>query len=917
MTVPNLFPTRASNLRLAVIGEAPGKDEEQAGRPFVGASGRFLAALLSRAGTSYESCFFGNISQHRPPNNDISLFSWDGPEITHGLASLTNDIATFAPNCVLLLGNTALKAAKDPFRAHPLTPNRFSFKNANWRGSLFSGLGPFDGRKCLCSYHPAYCLRDYGCTPFLMLDIEKAVREAAQPRLNLPLRNISVDLSLGALLAELRRLREQKRLVACDIEGGVSTLSCISFADSPNSAFIVPFFRKDGSRCWPLDQELRLLRATAEVLEDPEVPKVMQYGLYDSFVLHYSYGIVVRGFVQDTMFKHWELYSELAKDDDKRTKSAKRGMGLAVQASIYTDEPYYKGDRKSQDDKTFFEYCCRDSLVTYEICDKLEQIFHGPGGRGLSRTDLASMRQHYEFNCSLLPVFRYLMWRGIRYDHVLARTRRDLLARAKCEAQARLNGLTGHGFSWKSQSEILSHATALMGLKRAKIFSFDDLAANSTKAYRESAVRLRDLMHQRAPDLSVLGEIEDLCEVSLNTDSPKQFIPFLYETLKLPVQYKEDKETKELRPTADYEALIKLARFVSQTPSDTRLPLIQTAIDIRAVDTRRGMLEIGHDQDGRIRCGYNPVGSNTGRVSCSESPTGSGYNLQTIPNYTSKADAPGGLLGDRDLFLSDPGYWFFQCDLSGADGWTVAAYSAMLGDRNLLEDYLAGLKPANILALILRGMANENSSREHFTSLRKKVSKDDWDYFACKRVQHGCSYLEGGLTVSRNIFKDSEGKFYLSPAECEKLKEAFFSRYRGIRLWHDWVARRLRERPVLIAASGQVRQFFGRRDEILTKAVAFEPQANTTYATNLALLRLWTDPENRLGPVNRPILRIEPLHQVHDAVCGQFRKEDTAWATAKIKSYFDNPLKIAGQNITIPFEGGFGPSWGNLKEGTI
>jgi hypothetical protein len=669
---------------------------------------------------------------------------------------------------------------------------------------------------------------------------------------------------------------------------------------------------------------------------------------------------------------------------------------------------------------------------------------------------------------------------------------------------------------------------------------------------------------------------------------------------------------------------------VSQTPSDPRLPFINAAIDIRAVDTRRGMLEIGHDQDGRIRCGYNPVGSNTGRVSCSESPTGSGYNLQTIPNYTSKADAPGGLLGDRDLFLSDPGYWFFQCDLSGADGWTVAAYSAMLGDRNLLEDYLAGLKPANVLALILRGLATEGSTRDSLLALKKKVSKDDWDYFACKRVQHGCcvtqehevltkdgwkgiqdvedreeilvyqqetgncwfekpthwtrefysgplcvfegtafslrctpnhrillddkglkvrtakecltkksgripysgkfiggyesvpsklicaihadgclssngkniqfhfkkerkikrlrallvgrafheylcadgstlfsvpitldlarggirpgkqmlewtgsamqdyaneienwdgcrqgqnirffsanadflhwartiihmsgkgsvyqgtrmsgfgsvihqasvnnrsfawlnsmerkeeqasemifcptvstgfffvrrnkhisitgnSYLEGGLTVSRNIFKDSEGKFYLSPAECEKLKEAFFSRYRGIRLWHDWVARRLRERPVLIAASGQVRQFFGRRDEILTKAVAFEPQANTTYATNLALLKLWTDPENhsirgicqdnraqtqtRDMQSNRRIyLRIEPLHQVHDAVCGQFRKEDTAWATAKIKSYFDNPLKIAGQSITIPFEGGFGPSWGNLKEGAI
>ncbi len=136
----------------------------------------------------------------------------------------------------------------------------------------------------------------------------------------------------------------------------------------------------------------------------------------------------------------------------------------------------------------------------------------------------------------------------------------------------------------------------------------------------------------------------------------------------------------------------------------------------------------------------------------------------------------------------------------------------------------------------------------------------------------------------------------------------------------------------------QVRQFFGRPDEILTKAVAFEPQANTTYATNLAMFRLWTDPDNRStrqvlpSQDQRPSefvespqssgaircrLRIEPLHQVHDALCGQFRKTDTSWASGKIKSYFNNPLTIAGQQITIPYEGGYGGSWGSLNEGKL
>jgi hypothetical protein len=332
-----------------------------------------------------------------------------------------------------------------------------------------------------------------------------------------------------------------------------------------------------------------------------------------------------------------------------------------------------------------------------------------------------------------------------------------------------------------------------------------------------------------------------------------------------------------------------------------------------------------------MRFSYNIVGSNTGRTQCSKSATGRGRAGQGVPNYTSVADAPGGILGDRDLFMADEGCYVAQMDLKGADGWTVAAYAAMLGDPTMLDDYRSGLKPANILACMLRGYAIPHD-RGELRALCKKIDKDDWDYFACKRVQHGCSYLEGALTVSRNILKDSEGKLVMSIKECEKLKELFFHRYPGIRRWHNWVQQRLSERPILVAASGQVRHFFGRPDEIITKAVAFEPQANTTYATNLALQKLWNDPDNRRNMLHRtdilgsersvmsPMLApfiVEPLHQIHDALFVQFLIEDTPWATDKIERWFDNPLLIAGQLITIPFDGAYGVSWGNTKAGKV
>jgi len=927
--VPNKFPSYTSGLRLALIGEAPGRDEVQFGAPFVGASGRFLATLLSRAGVQKDACYLGNVSQYQPPNNDITKFLWHGDEIQHGLYQLTQDLVAFKPNLVVLLcdlGNIPLKAAKDC--ASPMT-KKHAFSVTNWRGSLFLGNeGPFKGMKCMATYHPAFCLRDSGSAPFLQLDLRKAVREAASPLLNLPQRNFLINLSEEEIIFRFRQIRKDKISVAFDIEGYVDAMTCISFATSPQEAFIL-----DCDKMSPL-----LWQEMAFVLEDPEVPKVLQNELYDTFVLHYSYGIRVQGKSNDIMIKHWGLYSELAKEDKtmsdsesattKKKTRGKGGLSLAIQASLYTDEPYYKYERKIEDKETHHIYCCRDSAVTKECCLAQQAAFDGLNGWDQVRTakERELIKEHYKFNMGMLNVMLYMELRGIKYDVKRAATRRQDLLKALHEAQAKLNVITGHGFSWtKGIDEIKNKAQEVMWTKKGD---------RPYKEHIESVKRLETLIKTSSPSLATIGEIEDLCEVSLNVDSAKQFQRYLYEILKLPVQM-SDVRGQEPHVTSDYEALLKLSRWCQQNTKTEAFAIVQKAIEIRALGTRAQMLGISADKDGRIRCGYNLVGSNTGRITCYESPTGSGYNLQTIPNYTSTKEAPGNVLGDRDLFVADNDCWLFQCDLSGADGWTVAAYSAMLGDPNMLLDYKAGISPFKILTCMLRGWKVPDD-RQEIAQLVKKIGKDDWDRFACKRVQHGGSYLEGGLTISRNILKDSEGKLYMTSTECDGLKNYFFTRYWGVRKWHDWIARRLKERPILVAASGQVRQFFGRPDEILTKAVAFEPQANTTYATNLAAWRLWSDDENRYSQTNTKgermdcvaipnttrtlagvSLRIEPLHQVHDALIGQFRKSDTHWAVPRVRSYFDNPLVIAGQTITIPFEGNFGVSWGNLNEGKI
>lgn len=54
---------------IVFIGEAPGKNEDLQGKPFVGAAGKFLNAMLEAAGMDRSDVYITNIVKYRPPNN--------------------------------------------------------------------------------------------------------------------------------------------------------------------------------------------------------------------------------------------------------------------------------------------------------------------------------------------------------------------------------------------------------------------------------------------------------------------------------------------------------------------------------------------------------------------------------------------------------------------------------------------------------------------------------------------------------------------------------------------------------------------------------------------------------------------------------------------------------------------------------
>ncbi|MGC8698969.1 MAG: uracil-DNA glycosylase [Candidatus Acidifodinimicrobium sp.] len=88
---------------LMILGEAPGKFEDIAGRPFIGMSGKFLTKYLEKAGIRREEVFVTNAVKCRPPNNRKPK----AEEIETCRPYLISQISIVKPKLILALGVSA------------------------------------------------------------------------------------------------------------------------------------------------------------------------------------------------------------------------------------------------------------------------------------------------------------------------------------------------------------------------------------------------------------------------------------------------------------------------------------------------------------------------------------------------------------------------------------------------------------------------------------------------------------------------------------------------------------------------------------------------------------------------------------------------------------------------------------------
>lgn len=91
------------NAEIMFIGEAPGRNEDLKGEPFVGVAGKILSEALEYAGLSRDDVFITNVVKCRPPNNRIPLEE----EKNSCQQYLTAELDIIKPKIICILGNTA------------------------------------------------------------------------------------------------------------------------------------------------------------------------------------------------------------------------------------------------------------------------------------------------------------------------------------------------------------------------------------------------------------------------------------------------------------------------------------------------------------------------------------------------------------------------------------------------------------------------------------------------------------------------------------------------------------------------------------------------------------------------------------------------------------------------------------------
>jgi uracil-DNA glycosylase family 4 len=349
--MPNYIPgTGDPNAKLAVVGEAGGREEDELSTPFVGPTGKLVDQCLEYAGIDRKNCWLTNVVKYRPPDNDLTRLPEIGVNLEDQIEKLHAELNEINPNCILAYGETALKALTN-------------YKGIlSYRGSI---LPSKIGIKVVPTIHPAALLQsDSSMLPwknlaFIKEDTKRAVQQSNFPDINRPARYPVIARSSLDLIRFIENNDTPEHKLVVDAETFKTYAQCFGLAFNSHSSICVPTFdnrieKHELARLWAILHDL---------FSDSQYKIIAQNSKFDEKRAR-QLGIPFHDLWFDIPMAWHLLYSEFPKK-------------LAFLTSLLTEEPYYKDEGKEIDPKNidkWFLYNCKDGYTEFEVYEKVHEM---------------------------------------------------------------------------------------------------------------------------------------------------------------------------------------------------------------------------------------------------------------------------------------------------------------------------------------------------------------------------------------------------------------------------------------------------------------------------------------------------------------------------------------------------------------
>lgn len=638
--VPSYLPERAQML---VIGEAPGKDEVTAQRPFVGPSGQLLDHAAKLAGIEPSSIARTNAVLCRPEGNATPPYD----AVVACSKRLAHEVNTAGVSVLVPMGNTALSAV-----------DRLSHRTSNNTGTITARRGRWYDLahyQVLPTFHPAYVLRNPGAMTQLVSDVQKVARAinpqhkaTHKPFNTADVRYIPCDDTNKHRVIEYLNRMPDNAILAFDIEtnglqwyGTPSTTAdevlCLGMAWKANQVVIIPI---DYLEAYTTEYEI-------SVSFDASIYIAVKHAFKRGKPIAHNGKFDQHGLTQvdlhpqlyaDTMLMHYVL------NEEKGT----HGLKNLVPEWLDCDDDYeqrlvhswFEANKIKKEDRRYgllpkenlYEYLAIDVAATLELYKRLqaaleaENLADWPYQNVLA--PVANAIMHVEENGIKVDV-PYLQKLGAYIDRKLAELEAPIIARVKADV-----------LEWLAHGNIV--------VPRANWIK-------SRETYANCIARLRD---------------------DFNPGSWQQVQVYLYDVLKL-------KHTKDLGYKTDPRSTAEDA-LLSVWPNDTS-GFVQQLLEYRRLEKIKGTyvnkLLLMADVNDRVHINYLIHGTEVNRLSATDAMHGIPRPGDVNP-ITGEKDIYGAAI--RGSFIADDGNVLIIGDYSQAE---LRVFAAESGEPTMLEPY--------------------------------------------------------------------------------------------------------------------------------------------------------------------------------------------------------------------------------------